>query len=189
VRGRVILKKRRSKCLVWVENGHLTSDGAPAAILRYGQIMKAILVACCAAILLTGCNAAKAQGASILSQLSGKQDNVLIAKIQARNSGSLCSLVTSDGAARLMSFGEKAVVDIDGRPTVLAYHPLAAGHEASFTGAGVRVSGDLARQAVMDLGKTISHDVTVEVQASGRAEHLQAHWTCQKSLLTVQTAH
>jgi hypothetical protein len=151
--------------------------------------MKARMVGCCAAVLLTSCNAAKAQSASILSQLSGKADNALIAEIQTQNPGSLCSLVTSDGAARLMSFGEKAVVDIDGRPTVLAYHRPVGGHEASFTGAGVQVSGDLARQAVTNVGKTISHDLTVEIQATGRAEHVQAHWTCQKSLVTVQTAH
>jgi hypothetical protein len=148
-----------------------------------------LAVASCLAVLVTGCNAAKAQGTSMLSQLSSKEDDALVSEIQARNPGSLCSLVTDDGSARLMSFGQRAVVDIGGRPAVLTYHAPAGGHEASFTGAGIRVSGDLLRQDVTELGKTISHGVTVKIQASGRAEHLQANWTCQRSLLTVRTAH
>lgn len=151
--------------------------------------MKAILLACCAAGLLASCHGAKAQGSPILSKLGGTNDNALIGDLQARNPGSLCSLVTTDGAARLMSFGERAVVDIEGQPAVLSYHPPHRGNEASFTGAGMRISGDLARQEVTDLGKTISHDVAVKVRAGDHAEHLQAKWTCQKALLTVRTAH
>jgi hypothetical protein len=147
--------------------------------------MKAMMLGCSAAVVLTSCNPAKAQGASILSKLGGNEDNAVIGEIQAHNPGSLCTIVTSDGAARLMSFGQKAVVDVDGRPLVLSYH-RSRGNEASFTGAGVLVSGNLARQDVTDLGRTSSHDVTVNVQANGRAENVQAKWTCQKELLTVR---
>jgi len=138
---------------------------------------------------VTGCNAAQAQGSSILSELESKQDNALIAEIQARNPGSLCALVASDGHALLMSFGQSAVVDIAGTPTVLAYHPPVGGHEATFTAGAVRVSGELARQDVTDPGKVISHDVTVGVHAAGRAERLQAKWNCQSTLMTVRVAH
>jgi hypothetical protein len=152
--------------------------------MRFG-----LAVASCVAVLVVGCNAAKAQGSSILSELESTQDNALIGEIQARNPGSLCALVASDGHPLLMSFGRRAVVDINARPTVLTYQPSIGGHEASFTGRAVRVSGDLARQEVTDLSKTISHDVTVEVHAGGRTERLKAAWTCQKSLMTVRVAH
>jgi hypothetical protein len=150
--------------------------------------MKAMMLACSAAVVATGCNAADAQRAVILSQLDGNADNAAIGEIQARNPGSLCSIVTKDGAARLMSFGQQAVVDVDGRPIVLSYHP-SRGEEASFTGGGIRVSGNLARQDVTDFGKVGSRDVTVKVQSNGRAENIQAKWTCQKALLTVRTSH
>jgi hypothetical protein len=47
----------------------------------------------------------------------------------------------------------------------------------------------LARQDVTDFGKVGSRDVTVKVQSNGRAENIQAKWTCQKALLTVRTSH
>ena len=146
-----------------------------------------LTIACCMVVLLTGCTVAKAQGSSILSDIGGKKDNALVAKVQGENPGSLCSLATKDGHARLMSFGPRAVVDINGTPAVLDYHPPVSG-QASFTGAGVRISGDLPRDDVTELGKTISHGVTVEVRASGRVEHLDADWTCQKSLIVVRKA-
>ena len=148
-----------------------------------------LTAASCVALLVTGCNAAKAQGSSILLELQSKQDNALIAQIQARNPGGLCSLVASDGHALLMSFGQSAVVDIGGTPTVLAYHPPAGRKEAGFTRGAVRVSGDLARHEVTDFGKVISHDVTVAVHAAGRAERFQAKWNCQGPLMTVRVAH
>jgi hypothetical protein len=151
--------------------------------------MKAVTIASWAALALTSCNTAKAAGPSILSPLGGKQDNALISEVRARNPGSLCSLVTTDGLARLMSFGQQAVVDVDGKPSVLSYHRGGGGNQASFDGAGVRVSGALTRQDVADLGKTASHDVSVYVEASGRSEHLSAEWTCQKALLSVTAGH
>ena len=153
------------------------------------QVMKAITVVSGAALFLAGCNAARAEGPQLLSQLGGKQDNAVMAEIQARNAGSLCSLVTSDGHARLMSFGRQAVVDIGGKPRVLSYHPGPRDNQARFTGAGVRVSGDLTRQRVTGLGKTVSHPVDVRIDASGRVGHLHADWTCQQGLMTVQTVH
>jgi hypothetical protein len=88
-----------------------------------------------------------------------------------------------------MSFGRQAVVDIGGKPRVLSYHPGPRDNQASFTGAGVRVSGDLTRQRVTGLGKTVSHPVDVRIDASGRVGHLHADWTCQQGLMTVQTVH
>ena len=182
---------------VWVETRHKqrlaklepSDETSPCRIMRRGSyLMKAMMLACSAAVVLTSCNAAKAQGSAILSQLDGNEDNAVIGELQARNPGSLCSIVTRDGAARLMSFGQQAVVDADGRPVVLSYHP-SGGNEASFTGAGIRVSGDLARRDVTDFGKVESRDVNVKVQANGRAENIQAKWTCQKALLTVRTSH
>lgn len=117
--------------------------------------MKALMLAYSAAIFLTSCNAAKAQGSPILSQLNSKEDDALISDIQARNPGSLCTLGMDDGFARLMSFGKQAVVDVAGKPVVLSYHPSDRGNETNFTGAGIRISGDLARQVVTDIGKTI----------------------------------
>jgi hypothetical protein len=151
--------------------------------------MKALIAVSWAALTLAGCNAAKAEGPQLLSQLGGKQDNAVMAEIQARNTGSLCSLVTSDGLARLMSFGRQAVVDIEGKPAVLSYRRGPGNNQASFTGAGVRVSGDLTRQRVTELGKTVSHPADVEIEASGRVEHLHADWTCQQRLMTAQTVH
>ena len=150
--------------------------------------MKMITVACSAAVVLTSCHAATARGATILSNLDRKEDNELISDIEAQNPGSLCSVVGSDGHALLMSFGQQAVVDVDGKPLVLSYRP-SRGHQASFTGAGIRVSGDLERQDVTDFGKTLSRDVTVKVQANGRAERVPAQWTCQKSLMTVKVRY
>lgn len=151
--------------------------------------MKAMMLACFTAVVLMSCNAANAQPASILSQLKTSDDNAVRDEIQARNPGSLCSLVTDDGAVRLMSWGQQAVVDVDGRPVVLTYHP-SGGNQASFTAAGTRVSGDLARQDVTDVGKANSRDVTVRVRAGGRAERLQATWTCQShQLMKVQIVH
>jgi hypothetical protein len=149
--------------------------------------MKAVMIACSAAVVLTSCNVAKAKDAAILSQLNGKEDNAVIGALQARNPGSLCSIVSGDGAALLMSLGQQAVVHIDGRPVVLSYHP-SGGTQATFSRAGIRVSGNLVRQDVTNVGKTSSHDVTVKVQANGRTENIQAKWTCQKALLTVQTS-
>jgi len=146
--------------------------------------MKEMMLACSAAIVLSSSNVANARNTTILSKLDSKEDNDLIREIEARNPGSLCSIASSDGHALLMSFGQQAVVDVDGRPIVLSYHPL-RGHQASFTGAGIRVSGDLERQDVMDIGKTISRAITVRVQTNGRAENVPAQWTCQKSLMTV----
>lgn len=146
------------------------------------------MLACSAATLLTNCAAAKSKDPAILSALNGNADNAVIGEIQARNPGSLCSIVASDGTARLMSFGQKAVVDVDGRPVVLSYHP-SGGEEATFTGTGIRVSGELARQDVTDFGKISSRDVTVKVEASGRAETIEGKWNCQKALLAVQTSH
>ena len=130
------------------------------------------------------CHAAKARGATILSNLDSRQDNELIREIEARNPGSLCSIVSSDGHALLMSFGQQAVADVDGKPTVLSYHPSRE-NQASFTGPGVSVSGDLERQDVTDIGKTMTRDVTAKVEVNGRAESIPANWTCQKSLMTV----
>jgi hypothetical protein len=151
--------------------------------------MKAMTIVSWAALALTSCNAAKAAGPSILSPLGGDQDNALISEIQSRNPGSLCSLVTSDGLARLMSFGQQAVVDFDGKPSVLSYHRGPDRNHASFDGAGIRVSGALTRQDVKNIGKTASHHVSVDVEASGRSEHLSAEWTCQKALLSVAAGH
>ena len=148
-----------------------------------------LTAASCVALLVTGCNAAKAQGSSILLELQSKQDNALIAETQARNPGSLCALVASDRHPLLMSFGQSAVVDIGGTPTVLAYHPPAGRKEASFTRGAVRVSGALVRHEVTDFGKVTSQDVTVEVHAAGRAERFQAKWNCQGPLMTVRVAH
>lgn len=145
--------------------------------------MKMMTLACSAAVALASCSAAKAASTTILSRLDSKEDNQLIRDVEARNGESLC-VVSSDGHALLMSFGQQAVVDVDGKPVVLSYHP-SRGKQASFTGAGIRVSGDLGRQVVTDFGKVISHDVTVKVQASGRAENIQAQWSCQMGLPTV----
>ena len=148
--------------------------------------MKAMAIASCLALALTSCNAVTAANASILWPLGGKRDNALISEVQARNPGSLCSLVTSDGLARLMSFDQHAVVDVDGKPSVLSYHRGRCGNLASFESAGIRVSGDLGRQSVPDAGKTISHTANVTIEAGGHVEHLQADWTCQKALMTVR---
>jgi len=146
--------------------------------------MRMTTLACSAAVILTSCHAANARSAPLLSDLDSKQDNELIGEIQARNPGSLCSVVSSDGHALLMSFGKQAVVDVDGKSAVLTYDPL-RGNEASFAGPGIRISGDLERHEVTDLGKTVSSDVAVRVQANGRGETVPARWTCQKSLMTV----
>jgi len=140
----------------------------------------------CGALLIAGCNAADAKPAHILSPLQSTADNRLIAKLKTDNPGSLCALASSDGHALLMSFGERAVVDVGGTPSLLSYHPAADGEGASFTGRSIRVSGPLARRTVTDIGKTISHDVTVDIVAGRHSEHLAATWTCQADLLTVR---
>ena len=140
--------------------------------------------ACSAALVLTSCQAAKAESSTILARLDSKQDNELIREIEARNPGTLCAIVGGDGHALLMSFGQQAVVDVDGKPNLLSYHP-SRGNQASFTAPGIRVSGELERQDVTDFGKVISRDVAVKVRASGRAENIQAQWNCQMGLPTV----
>ena len=140
-------------------------------------------------LLLTSCNAAKAQGPELLSPLSSKEDNLLIGKIESRNPGTLCSLSPSDGQARLMSYGREAVVDVNAVPTLLSYHPDRVGNGAEFTGKGVKISGQLKRENATDLAHTVSRNVTVDVQARGRSEHYPASWTCQATLVTVRLAH
>ena len=142
----------------------------------------------CAAFLIAGCNAANAKPAHILSPLQGAADNQLIAELKTDNPGSLCALV-SDGHALLMSFGERAVVDVGGTPSLLSYHPAADGERATFSGTSIRISGPLARRTVTDIGKTISHDATVDIVAGRHSEHLAATWTCQAGLPTVRVIH
>jgi len=149
--------------------------------------MRAMFFPCWGAAILTACHPASAKGAAILSELDGSQDNAAIAEIQAHNAGGLCSIVASDGTARLMSFGQQAVVDVGGKPAVLTYQQ-SGGNQASFTGMGIRISGDLVRQNVKEFGKTSSHDVTVKVQSDGRVENIQAKWTCQKAMVAVRSA-
>lgn len=144
------------------------------------------MVALCAALFFAGCNSAKAQAPQLLSPLGGKQDNLLIGELESRHPGTLCSLVSADGQARLMSYGNEAVVDLAGVPTLLSYHPDDDGHGAEFIGKAVRISGKLLREPVTDPSRTDSHDVSVEVETRGRAEHLQATWTCQAALITVR---
>ena len=151
--------------------------------------MKTAMTIFCSALILASCNAARAQGHQILSPLSSKADNSLISEIQSRNPGTLCSLAPADGHARLMSYGNEAVVDIDSVPTLLAYRPGAAGRPAEFVGKAVDVSGMIKREPVNDLSHTVSHDVTVQVKSNGRHQPLQATWTCQAALITVRTAH
>lgn len=141
-----------------------------------------------AALLLIGCSSAMAQPFELLSPLEGSADNALIDQLKTRNPGSLCALV-KDGTARLMSFGGQAVVDVGGTAAVLSYHPDRSIHEASFSGAGIRISGDLVRESVTDFGKTISKDVRVRVVAGRRTEELEANWTCQSSLPTLRVIH
>jgi hypothetical protein len=137
-----------------------------------------------AAACLTGC--APSSGSHLLSPLSSTQDDQIISQLQSRNPGSLCAVVTKDGQARLMSFGQQAVVDVDGRPTALSYHPGQSGKEASFTGAAISVSGDLVPQLVTEFGKTISTKVRVHVVAGARTEDLDAKWVCQAALIRVR---
>ena len=147
------------------------------------------MAACCAAFLLASCSSAKAKDSQLLSPLAGKADNGLIDQVQSRNPGGLCSLVTKDGLARLMSFGRQGVVDVHGSPAILTYQPASHGNGGSFTGRGVRISGDLARQGVTQPGQTISRDVSVHVSIGDRTELLEASWTCQSALVTVRTRH
>lgn len=117
----------------------LGDETSPCWIVRRSRrCMKTNMLACSAAIVATGCTSADAHAAAILSQLVGNEGDAVIGNIQARNPGSLCSIVTTDGAPRLMSFGQQAVVNVNGRPVVLPYHP-SGGNEASFTGAGIRI--------------------------------------------------
>ncbi len=79
-----------------------------------------------AALLLASCSSAKAEDSLTLLPLESNEDNGLISQVQSRNPGSLCGLIIN-GSARLMSFGQQAVVDIDGKPAVLSYHPARMG--------------------------------------------------------------
>ena len=157
--------------------------------MRYDRFMKAIMVASFATLLLTNCNAAKAEGPQILSQLSSKQDNLLISQIQSRNPGTLCSLTPADGHARLMSYGSEAVVDINAVPILLSYHPDMDGRGAKFTAKAIEISGKFRREPVTDLARTVSQHVSVQIETRSRSEHLEASWTCQAALITVQSAH
>lgn len=141
-----------------------------------------------AAALLTNCSGARAQTGGILASLGGDADNRLIAAIQARNPGTLCAIVSA-GHARLMSYGNEAAIDLHGVPTTLTYHPHAHGGWAEFTGKNVSISGNLIRESVTRPFATVSHHVSVQVKAAGRAETLQADWTCQATLPTVRVIH
>jgi hypothetical protein len=151
--------------------------------------MNAFIVIGCAALSLAGCTASKAAGPQLLSELSSKEDNQLISQVQSRNPGSLCSLATKDGFARLMSYGREAVVDIDGAPTLLSYRADGNKGDAAFTGRAIRISGKLTRENVTDPFHTASRDVSVQVIAGGRIQHLEAQWICQAALISVDAAH
>jgi len=142
-----------------------------------------------AAILLSSGAAAKAETPQMLSALGGNADNRLISQIQASNPGTLCSLVPADGHARLMSYGNEAVVDLGGVPTLLSYHPDSDRHGAQFTGKAIKISGNLVRERVTGLYATVSHEVTVQVRAKGHTRNFEAQWTCQSGLPTVSVAH
>jgi hypothetical protein len=151
--------------------------------------MKAMIVGLSATLLLESCNAARAQTRPILSQLGGEQDNLLISEIEARNPGTLCSFTPADGHARLMSYGNEAVVDVGSVPILLSYHPNGPGHDDLFTSKAVKISGKLKRETLPDPYRTVSHHVIVKVESHGRAEPIEGSWTCQAGLLTVRTAH
>jgi hypothetical protein len=63
--------------------------------------VKFAIVPCCAVVIL-GCSAANAAAPEILSPLGSKADNLLIGRLAARNPGTLCAIVRSDGHARLV---------------------------------------------------------------------------------------
>jgi hypothetical protein len=150
--------------------------------------MKMLPATACAAVLLIGCNAAKAESPQLLA-LDRDADNRLISQIEYRNPGTLCSLVPADGQARLMSYGNEAVADLGGVPVLLTYHPDKAGDRAEFNGKGIRIAGKLIRESVTRPYATVSHDVSVEVEAEGHTENFKAAWTCQAKLLTVRVIH
>ena len=140
-----------------------------------------MLAISCAALGLIGCNYARDQGSQILSELSGQRDNQLIDKIQSRNPGSLCALTTADGHARLMSYGNEAVVDVSGTPILLTYHLDRHGDGSEFTGSAIEISGKFTRERAIAIAplKVVSRDVTVQVKVGDRTDHFDARWTCQ----------
>lgn len=87
-----------------------------------------------------------------------------------------------------MSYGNEGVVDVSGVATLLSYHADRDGQEAEFTGKAIKISGKLTRANVTDPFHTVPHDVSIEVEAQGRLEQLQARWTCQAALITVHSA-
>ena len=152
--------------------------------LCYRVPMKRMALLLCAASAVISCNVARAESPQMLRPVGGDADNALVAQIRSRNPGTLCAIV-SGGYARLMSYGNEAVVDVDGVPTLLTYHPDNRGG-AEFAGEGIEISGKLARQRVTDPVATLSNDVTVRVRARGRTVRFTASWTCQATLMTVR---
>jgi hypothetical protein len=149
--------------------------------------MKLMALLACAVLAVAGCNAARAESPQMLRPVGGDADNALVAQIRSRNPGTLCAIV-SGGSARLMSYGNEAVVDINGVPTLLSYHPDNRGG-AEFTGKGIEISGKLARQRVTKPFATVSSDETVRVRTRGRTEPMRVSWTCQATLPTVRIRH
>ena len=90
----------------------------------------------------------------------------------------MCGISTDDGFVRLVSFGNQAVVDIGGVPTLLSYSPRSDEDGGHFAGKGIAIDMNFITDDLAKTGEVIGHKAGVQVNVGERSEHFYGLWDC-----------
>jgi hypothetical protein len=137
--------------------------------------MKKNIAPCFITLAVAACSFPGPASSKILAQISTK-DDPLVSKIRSSGQGQMCGISTDDGFVRLVSFGDRAVVDIGGNPTLLSYSPRSDGSGGHFGGQGIAIDMNFVADGLSEAGQVIGHKAGVQVNVGERLEHFYGLW-------------
>lgn len=113
----------------------------------------------------------------LLGEMSAP-DNALVQAIAGKSNLPRCGLATEDGYVRLIAVGDKAVIDLNGKPTALAKIADNGTAGETFGDNNTSVAVSFVADALAANGDVIGHKAGVMVTSSGGMEHFFGMWTC-----------
>ena len=87
-------------------------------------------------------------------------------------------MATSDGHIRLIEAGTKAVIDLQGKPPILALVSDSRSAGKTFAAEGTTVDISIVADALDAGGRVIAHKAGVMIRSNDRSEHFYGIWTC-----------
>lgn len=128
-------------------------------------------------LLATVSTVACSKTSKLLGEMSAP-DNALVQAIAGKSNLPRCGLATEDGYIRLVAVGNKAVVDLNGKPTALAKVADNRTAGETFGDNNTRIVVSFMADALAAIGDVIGHKAGVVVTSSGSMEHFLGTWTC-----------